>query len=325
MKKPIITIIIPCYNSAEFIKNAILSIYAQEYENWELIIVNDGSTDDTLSIINEFSIKDSRIRVYSKNNGGAPSAVNYALDKINGQYFTVMGSDDELLPSLFKKCSTYLESMKYDCIYFKTIINSSNVMVPDSTSNFDKILTFTNSSILDVEKEIPYSYELPFLRDTSRFFKTKCLKDIRYFGKIGVDADGVFSMLINHNCRSFCFLPIEGYKYNIRGDSVSNSSKNVEDRIIVWTAYFNYIVNKSINGVTNHEIQYYQICINLIKVYTKKYFIKPKNILIQKRALKAIKKFLKHTNIYRNITLRKKMFLNFSTCSHFILYFFKSI
>ena len=104
------SIIMPCYNSASYLREAVDSIVKQDYSDWDLIAVNDGSTDETLNILDSYSKKDKRIKVFSKKNGGYATAVNnpdttisfifakdmfaqkgyssmYEANQINGVYF----------------------------------------------------------------------------------------------------------------------------------------------------------------------------------------------------------------------------------------------
>lgn len=92
--KRMISIIMPVYNSEKYISEAIESICNQSYKNWELLIVNDGSTDHTSEIIDDFSKKDSRIKVFHRKNEGVSMARNFALNKICGEYVTFIDSDD---------------------------------------------------------------------------------------------------------------------------------------------------------------------------------------------------------------------------------------
>lgn len=92
--KRMISVIMPVYNSERYISEAIDSICNQSYENWELLIVNDGSTDHTAKIINDYAKKDSRIRVFHKKNQGVSLTRNYALNQIRGEYVTFIDSDD---------------------------------------------------------------------------------------------------------------------------------------------------------------------------------------------------------------------------------------
>lgn len=89
-----VSIIMPAYNSEKFVSQAIESVINQTYSEWELIIVDDGSTDQTGKIVDEFSKNDSRIKVFHQSNKGVSSARNYALERVTGDYVTFLDSDD---------------------------------------------------------------------------------------------------------------------------------------------------------------------------------------------------------------------------------------
>ena len=84
----------PAYNSEKYVSEAIQSVCNQSYKEWELLIVNDGSTDSTPQIIDNYSKKDSRIKVFHRKNEGVSMARNFALDKVCGEYVTFIDSDD---------------------------------------------------------------------------------------------------------------------------------------------------------------------------------------------------------------------------------------
>lgn len=89
-----VSIIMPVYGVEDYVGKSIESIQAQTYENWELWAVDDGSPDNSGKICDEYAAKDSRVKVIHKENGGAPSARNVAIDKADGDYFYFMDSDD---------------------------------------------------------------------------------------------------------------------------------------------------------------------------------------------------------------------------------------
>lgn len=99
MNDDLISVIVPVYNAHEYLDKCLSSIVNQEYENLEIILVNDGSTDDSPEICRAFAEKDSRIKFYSKENGGQASARNYALDRMTGKYVTFIDSDDWVTPN----------------------------------------------------------------------------------------------------------------------------------------------------------------------------------------------------------------------------------
>ena len=90
----LVSIIVPIYNVENYLVECINSVLAQTYTNFELLLVNDGSTDNSGIICNSFLVKDNRIRVFNKDNGGLSSARNYGLDKSIGDYIIFLDSDD---------------------------------------------------------------------------------------------------------------------------------------------------------------------------------------------------------------------------------------
>lgn len=94
MNKPTVSIIVPCYNQAKFLDEALGSINNQSYKNWECLIINDGSTDNTEKIAVKWKQKDLRYKYFYKNNGGLSSARNFGLLKAKGKYIQFLDSDD---------------------------------------------------------------------------------------------------------------------------------------------------------------------------------------------------------------------------------------
>lgn len=90
----LVSIIIPCYNQATFLEDTLYSILNQTYSNWECLIINDGSTDETEKIAQQFAEKDKRFQYFFKDNGGLSSARNFGLDKSTGNYIQFLDSDD---------------------------------------------------------------------------------------------------------------------------------------------------------------------------------------------------------------------------------------
>lgn len=98
-----VSIIVPCYNQAHFLNEAVTSILRQTYANWECIIVNDGSTDDTESVAKKLIESDERIIYHEKVNGGLSSARNAGLDLSVGSYIQFLDADDYLAKTKLEK------------------------------------------------------------------------------------------------------------------------------------------------------------------------------------------------------------------------------
>ena len=103
-KNPTVSIIIPTYNRAHLIGRAIQSVLNQTYQNFEIIVVDDGSTDNTEEMIKEFQKHDKRIKYirHEKNRGGA-AARNTGIKVARGEYIAFQDSDDEWLPEKLEK------------------------------------------------------------------------------------------------------------------------------------------------------------------------------------------------------------------------------
>src|SRR5699024_3337644 len=99
IEQPLVSIITPAYNSARFIHEAIESVLAQTYTNWEMIIVDDCSTDDTMEIVQTYAEKDARIKLYQlEENSGSGVARNRAMDESQGRFIAFLDSDDVWMP-----------------------------------------------------------------------------------------------------------------------------------------------------------------------------------------------------------------------------------
>lgn len=92
----LISIIVPCYNQGEFLNDSLLSVCNQTYTNWECIIINDGSIDNSENIAKKWVDKDNRFYYYFKEKGGVSSARNLGLEKTNGNYIQFLDADDLL-------------------------------------------------------------------------------------------------------------------------------------------------------------------------------------------------------------------------------------
>lgn len=120
---PLISVIVPVYKVEDYINKCIDSIINQSYENLEIILINDGSPDRCPQICDEYALKDNRIKVIHKKNGGQSSARNMALDIARGEYIGFVDSDDWILPNMFEK------------LYLYCINNSVDIAICDSYSD----------------------------------------------------------------------------------------------------------------------------------------------------------------------------------------------
>ena len=100
MAKPIVSVIIPTYQRAQWVGEAIESVLAQSYKNYEIIVINDGSTDHTSKVLKQFEDK---IKVFNQQNKSLPSARNIAINSSQGRYIAFLDNDDLWLKNKLEK------------------------------------------------------------------------------------------------------------------------------------------------------------------------------------------------------------------------------
>ncbi len=126
MMDPKISIIVPVYNAELYIHQCIDSILAQTYKNFELILVNDGSKDNSGSICNEYCKVDDRIRVFHKENGGQSSARNHGLNNATGDYIGFIDSDDWIDPEMYSKLINSAKEVNADIVACNLLVMNPN-------------------------------------------------------------------------------------------------------------------------------------------------------------------------------------------------------
>jgi len=123
MCKKLISIVIPFYNAEKFIKETINSVLNQTYNNIEILLINDGSTDNSLNIVN--SLKDDRIKIINKNNSGVSSARNLGLSLAKGDYILFLDADDVLENDFLEKMVEKLENNK-NAVFCTSLVYEMN-------------------------------------------------------------------------------------------------------------------------------------------------------------------------------------------------------
>lgn len=134
MHTPKVSVVIPCYNVEKFVRQCVDSVINQTLKDIEIICVNDGSTDSTLSILREYENSDSRVKVIDKPNGGYGHSMNRGFDMASGEYIGIVESDDFIEPDMYEKL--YENAKQHDLdvsragFYYYNTAQDKNVPFP---------------------------------------------------------------------------------------------------------------------------------------------------------------------------------------------------
>ena len=316
------SVIMPAYNSEEYVRAAVDSVLHQTYTNWELIAVNDGSTDSTLMILMQYASADSRIKVFSKENGGYVSAVNYGLNQVTGDYFCFMGSDDQLSSDLFTEISAHFTEKTPDMIGFNTVKCLESQRTRDFETFFETYEEMYDVSVCTYAKQHPRHSAIFFIRDTAKLYKSSLLSDLRYYGTYGMDADGIFSMLFANKAQSFASVPVEGYYWTIRSDSLSGKQMTKEvnaDRIHNWIRFFKELEKYPNNEIAPAEVSYINCFLNVVRNYA--FQNGSKDLILE--SVRFLRRTCKHYS-FKPFS-RFRLFLRFPTVSALVFRLYSRI
>ena len=210
--KPVVSVLIPVYNVEEYLPRCLESIMSQTLKNLEIICVNDGSTDNSGKILEEYAKKDSRIIVVTKENGGLPSARNAGLERASGKYVGFVDSDDYVKPEMYE---TMVNAAKKD--NSEIVICGANIF-PESPKA-DKWLYDTLSPQAAHYKE--YSPEVIFDRGDATPFLWRILAkkslideyDLRLDENIVLGEDKAFQEKLYSRAKGITVIPDKLYNY----------------------------------------------------------------------------------------------------------------
>ena len=173
-QEQLITIIIPLYNVASYMRECIDSVLAQTYQNLEIILVNDGSTDNSGEICDAYADKDSRIKVIHRENGGPSVARNVALDTMHGNYVTFIDSDDIIHPKYIEILHDNLSTHNADISSVGLSTNQKNICDSPNINSNNLVLSST-----DAVRHILYQHILDNAV-SGKLYKSTLWSDVRF-------------------------------------------------------------------------------------------------------------------------------------------------
>ena len=209
-----ISVIVPVYNAANYITKCIQSVQNQTFSSWELILIDDGSQDNSLDIIRRFAVEDDRIKVIHQENSGAGMARNNGIENAIGDYIVFLDSDDYIS----EKYLSLLSSHNEDVVF----IDVQDVDTQENVLKREYMSPFKNYSIDDIIR-FQMTGKLPW-GGVRKAAKLQLLNkyNIRFSNhKVGEEA--LYSFKLLNNAKSVAFIEEPLYNYVIREDSLSHT------------------------------------------------------------------------------------------------------
>lgn len=261
------SVILPVYNVELYLKDCLASLLNQSYSNFEIIAVNDGSSDKSLDILESFANLDSRIKIISQNNQGLSSARNTGLKHAKGEYIQFVDSDDVISNNLLGSCVSTFKKYNTNMLIF----NHAEFEV-DFTFHIDKIKKWENGKVnssfffesiqhISTSKWIPvwlYSFKKSFLDG----YNLKFQKGI-------IHEDNLFTPLALYYAGEIAIVSEKLYYYRKREGSITNNKDNIKkslsDQLFIAEELFKISQETKSKHLLVISIQRYQILLNNIK------------------------------------------------------------
>lgn len=227
---PLISVIVPCYNQAQYLDECLQSVLDQTYTDWECIIVNDGSPDHTEEVAKKWLEKDPRFRYIDKENGGLSSARNAGLKEAKGEWIQFLDSDDKINTISFELLTKIIAEKKVEIIGFSYLVNENNKLSKDITLTiFDNVVngkTYIEKSFFFLTMACVYLYSKKLLIENNIKFKEGLIHEDDYFN---------FSLFKHVKSIINIETPLYYYTKNSNSLTLSKNIDHIEKRI---SSYF---------------------------------------------------------------------------------------
>lgn len=218
MKEGLISVVVPIYNVEKYLPRCVESLLAQTYQKLEIILVDDGATDASPAICDEYAKKDARIKVIHKENGGLSDARNAGTVASNGKYIGFVDSDDFLLPDMYEKLVAALEENEADiavCNY--CYVDEAGVEIKERNQNLpiqDKVITGKEAIKNLVGPEYAY-----WVTAWNRLYRSDIAKSVP-FPKGKIHEDEFTAHLFYEKAERVVGVSKAAYQYVVRENSI---------------------------------------------------------------------------------------------------------
>lgn len=210
--KPLVSILVPCYCVEEYLPQCVESIIVQTYKNLQIVLIDDGSKDNTWSILKYYASSDSRIEVYHQENQGVAATRNNLLDKIKGDYFLFVDSDDWIEPEMVEFLVKKSDESKADVVSCSTVINDK-----PQTSEYIEHLYANEDAIREFLCHTKVRGQL-----WNKLIKKEFLSGLQFDTSVSYGEDALMCWSIIKRLDSFLYTDRKLYHYRMVDSSLSH-------------------------------------------------------------------------------------------------------
>jgi len=288
----LVSIIIPCYNQSKFLDETLSSVLNQTYTNWECLIINDDSPDNTEEVAQRWVRKDSRFKYFFKENGGVSSARNFGLSKSNGEYIQFLDADDIIRKNKIELSLDIIESDKNENIHI--VFTNFRQFINNIDKTLDPYCVLNKTSF--TYENLLYKWNEGFsIHVHIALIKKEILNDVFFPEHMTAQEDWIFWVNVFKKSPHIFFLdePLALYRRN----SFGRTSKDMlEDNLKAYEYFKNFL----------NEDEFHKMSIVLISRYYKKssFFVTKYNATKESNTYKV-------GNVIKK-SLRKLYLLNFA-------------
>ena len=285
---PKVSIVIPTYNVERYLRECLDSVINQTLKDIEIICVDDGATDNSGKILDEYAAKDNRIKVIHKENGGYGKAMNVGLDNATGEYIGIVEPDDWIEPDMFEVLYDNAVNYNVDCVKSNYLRYSSNKI----ENNNKPVEAFDKSTVYNRKIE-PLKNKIIFRGGASIWsgiYKKEFLNkhNIRLLPTPGASfQDTSFWIKVLFEIKEIVFISYAGYHYRIDND---NSSVKSDTKIFCICDELNelekrYSGDKAKETIVNslkldkYAWNYNRLSDKSKKIFRKRYIAELKNVV----------------------------------------------
>ena len=235
MTEVLISVIVPVYNTAPWLRRCLGSICAQTYRNLEILCVNDGSTDNSAEILAEYAAQDSRIKVFTQENAGLSAARNTALAHATGEWVTGVDSDDYLEPGVYERVMEYTAEAVDMVCYGVVDVDEAGAFLP-----FNAYFDLPAAGEYEMTPELAERLNVCFW---SKLWRRSLLEENNLRFPHGlVHEDEALYYLAAPYVRNVAICPEVGYHYVQRQGSIMNSGAMSDaQRVARYVPVFEYV------------------------------------------------------------------------------------